>query len=227
VAVLGVDACRAGWAGVCLDGDDVTGLFATDLETLVRQATSGREIECIGVDMPIGLPDSGHREADELARKVVGPQWRSVFMTPVRAALLESTYEGASRMNRKLTGEGISRQAFSLRPRLLEVDRWVTDPRVRVIEIHPELSFRTMANQVLVERKKTWAGMVRRRSLLERTGIRFPQELGDLGTHAAVDDVLDAAAAAWSARRCDRGEADSYPDPPQRFSDGLDCAIRA
>jgi predicted RNase H-like nuclease len=37
---------------------------------------------------------------------------------------------------------------------------------------------------------------------------------------AAIDDVLDAAVAAWSARRFAKGEATSMPDPPEVFIDG-------
>jgi predicted RNase H-like nuclease len=42
---------------------------------------------------------------------------------------------------------------------------------------------------------------------------------------AGVDDVLDAAIAAWTARRVASGQARAVPDPPERFSDGLPCAI--
>jgi predicted RNase H-like nuclease len=40
-----------------------------------------------------------------------------------------------------------------------------------------------------------------------------------------VDDVLDAAAVAWSASRVARGAARRLPAAPERFSDGIDCAI--
>ena len=80
VAVLGVDWCRAGWAGVLLDGDGwVVGVFAVDLAGLAAQAAVVAEVAVIAVDMPIGLPDDGPRQADLLARPVVGPRWRSGF----------------------------------------------------------------------------------------------------------------------------------------------------
>jgi predicted RNase H-like nuclease len=41
---------------------------------------------------------------------------------------------------------------------------------------------------------------------------------------APIDDVLDAAAAAWSANRIAKGEAVSLPDPPES-KDGLQVAI--
>jgi predicted RNase H-like nuclease len=61
--------------------------------------------------------------------------------------------------------------------------------------------------------------------LLAETGIVLPGDLGPAGEEAAVDDVLDAAAAAWTALRVFRGEAQPCPDPPELFSDGLASAI--
>jgi predicted RNase H-like nuclease len=74
----------------------------------------------------------------------------------------------------------------------------------------------------LVWRKKSAGGVVERLELLKRHGIEF----GDLGAAAAapMDDVLDAAACAWSAHRIAAGDAVSLPDPPQQL-DGLDVAI--
>ena len=49
--------------------------------------------------------------------------------------------------------------------------------------------------------------------------------LGNAGT-APLDDVLDAAACAWSAARIGRGDGNavSLPNPPERI-DGLSVAI--
>lgn len=40
-----------------------------------------------------------------------------------------------------------------------------------------------------------------------------------------VDDVLDAAAAAWSAHRIASGRAQSHPEPPQRVGAGRRIAL--
>jgi predicted RNase H-like nuclease len=40
-----------------------------------------------------------------------------------------------------------------------------------------------------------------------------------------ADDVLDAAAAAWSAQRIARGEAKSLPSPPEEDERGREIAI--
>ena len=49
-----------------------------------------------------------------------------------------------------------------------------------------------------------------RLDLLERNGITVPSALGVAGA-AAPDDVLDAAAAAWTAGRIANGAARSLP----------------
>jgi predicted RNase H-like nuclease len=43
---------------------------------------------------------------------------------------------------------------------------------------------------------------------------------------AGADDVLDAAAACWTARRVADGVAEVYPDPPEQL-DGIAACIRA
>jgi predicted RNase H-like nuclease len=202
-------------------------VFAVGLPDLLRQAAVFGKVLAVGIDMPIGLPDAGRREADVLARAAVGPRWQSVFMTPVRAALAEPTFASAVARSRELAGEGISKQAFALRPRLLEVDAWVATSVVPVFEVHPEVSFTVLAGHPPEQPKKTWAGAVQRRGLLAAAGVEVPDDLGEAGRVAAVDDILDAAVAAWSARRWAAGAATSFPDPPERFGDGYICAIWA
>ena len=93
------------------------------------------------------------------------------------------------------------------------------------MEAHPELSFAQLAGAPLAVRKSTWAGAEARRALLAEAGITLAGDLGLPGEQAGVDDVLDAAAAAWTARRVSQGRARCLPDPPEMFSDGLSSAI--
>lgn len=216
--VLGVDACRAGWVGVVLDGGHVGAYVAGTLDEVIESA--GR-VEVVGVDMPIGLPDAGRRQADVLARKAIGPLWASVFMTPARMALEAADHATASARNRSLTGAGVSIQAFSLRRKLFEVDSWVRHASCRVVEVHPQVSFARLAGVPLTVRKRTREGAWLRRALLASAGIVLPEVVSG----AAVDDVLDAGVVAWTARRVCLGEAISLPDPPEVFSDGLPAAI--
>ncbi|HEX2298182.1 MAG TPA: DUF429 domain-containing protein [Pseudonocardiaceae bacterium] len=223
--VLGVDACKTGWVGIALDDDHAVAYVAMTIGELAGQAESDGPVTVVAIDIPIGLPDNGHRQADTLARQAIGPLRSSVFVTPVRAAIEAPDHATASAHNRSLAGAGISIQAFGLKPKLLQVDQWIRHTHHRVVEAHPEVSFAELAGAPLELRKHTWAGAERRLRLLAEAGITLTGDLGDAGTQAAVDDVLDAAACAWTARRVARGEARSRPDPPERFSDGLPCAI--
>lgn len=176
----------------------------------------------IGVDIPIGPPDAGERAADALARARIGPRRSSVFSTPPRAALEADDYQTALDITRDAWGKGISKQAYGLRHRILDVGQ-VARTDSRIFEVHPEVSFREMNGRPLDYSKKTWNGQVLRRRLLRDVGIDIPEEPLEAG-NVPVDDILDAAAAAWSAHRIAMGVAVSLPDPPERFG-GREVAI--
>ncbi len=57
-----------------------------------------------------------------------------------------------------------------------------------------------------------------------RPGIVIPDQLGPAG-QAGADEVLDAAAAAWTAWRVATGIAKGLPEVPEVFSDGLTASI--
>jgi predicted RNase H-like nuclease len=223
--VLGVDACRAGWVAVAWSGDAIRAYVDADIGALAATAAVDGPVHAIGIDIPIGLADSSPRQADLLARKVAGPRWASVFVTPVRSALVIGNYAEASAMNRKLTGAGISRQAYNLRDKILQVEHWLPSAPCTVVEVHPELSFARLAGAPLTDSKSTWAGAVRRQQLLAAAGIEVHGDLGLTGQQVGVDDVLDAAAVAWTAERVARGAARCLPDRPEHFSDGVAAAI--
>jgi predicted RNase H-like nuclease len=228
-----VDGCRAGWIGIALS-QAAAGVppavpprayCAARIGDLVAEASQDGSLAVVGIDIPIGLADAGRRQADLLARRAAGPRWSSVFLTPVRAALREQDYQAAAAVSRRLTGDGISRQAFALREKILQVDQWVPRAGCRVAEVHPEVSFAELAGAHLRTRKSTWDGVVQRRRLLAGAGIVVPDDLGPAGGQAAVDDVLDAAVVAWTASRVASGRARSLPDPAEPLGDGRACAI--
>ena len=163
------------------------------------------DAEVVAIDVPIGLgPD---RVADRLARDALRGAASTVFSTPSREVLEQKFRPGL----------GVSAQAHALGRRILHVTELApTDPRLH--EAHPELSFRTMnGGEPLRYRKKQAGGVFERLALLQREGI----DLSDLGDAARVpiDDVLDAAACAWTAHRIGTGEASSLPDPPDERDD--------
>jgi predicted RNase H-like nuclease len=75
--------------------------------------------------------------------------------------------------------------------------------------------------------KKSWHGMVERRGALARAGIPLDDIDPQVGALVGIDDLLDAAAVAWSARRLLRGHALTLPDPPERDASGRPVAIWA
>jgi predicted RNase H-like nuclease len=210
--VLGVDACKSGWVAVRI-GESVTAHFAEHVADLPT------DVAVIAIDIPIGLPARGRRTADVEARALLGLRRSSVFLTPVRAALAEETHARASAVNRELADEGMSIQAFGLFPKIREVDTWRRTVPYRIVEAHPELSFREMAGTPLADAKKTWAGLEHRRALLAGQGIHLPADLGEAGRKAAPDDILDAAAVAWTAARVAAGTATPLPNPPDEYDD--------
>jgi predicted RNase H-like nuclease len=82
----------------------------------------------------------------------------------------------------------------------------------------------------MLDRKKTWNGMHARRRRLADAGIVLPDELGEIqpAHRVGIDDIIDAAIAAWTARRIARGKARSFPaDATQKDASGRIIAIWA
>jgi predicted RNase H-like nuclease len=207
VRVAGVDGTKGGWVAIVLDD----GRFAAD--HLVRPVEAGFEeladAQVVAVDIPIGF---GPRQADGAARRFLAGAANTVFTTPSRE-LLELPFG---------PGLGVSAQAHALGRRVLHVTRLArSDPRFH--EIHPEVSFRAMnGGRPVRHRKKSAGGVLERLGLLGRHGIELTQLGGSAS--APVDDVLDAAAAAWSAYRIATGTARTLPNPPE-LVDGERVAI--
>ena len=177
----------------------------------------------VGIDMPLGLLESGWREADRAARGLLGPRRSSVFAIPPRAVWTQASYQAASRLCRELTGQGFSIQAWGLRAKLLEAGRYRDSCLHPLYEVHPELAFSAMAGAPLAHSKHTVAGRDLRRELLSRVGIALPADPARL---APVTDVMDAAAVAWSAWRIAAGRAVVLPAQPQHDRHDREIAIR-
>ena len=205
--VAGVDGTKGGWIAIVLDD----GRFARDhiLQPIATDFDELSDVEVIAIDVPIGF---GPRDADAAARAYLRGATSTVFTTPPRS-LLEQPFG---------PGLGLSAQAHALGPRIIHVTELAErDPRLR--EVHPEVSFRAMnGGEPLRHRKKSTGGALERIELLRRFAIELTS-LGD-GASVPLDDVLDAAAAAWSATRISFGTARSLPNPPQRQG-GFDLAI--
>jgi predicted RNase H-like nuclease len=204
-AVVGIDARPRGWVAVRLASGAPEVATAGDLAALIGRFP---DAPAIAIDMPIGLSEKP-RECDLAARRFVGSRRSSVFITPPADVLFAPTYDEANRRSRERYGTGISRQAYALRANVRVVDELAAaDPRL--IEVHPEVSFRALLGEVLVHSKSTWNGQAVRRRALADAGIRLPELLDEAGGVPPAD-VLDAAVAAWSARRFAAGDAEPLP----------------
>jgi predicted RNase H-like nuclease len=198
VRVAGIDGTKGGWVAIVLeDGRFARDVLCRPVETDFRILA---DVVVIGIDVPIGF---GPRRADAAARVFLSGAASTVFPTPPRE-LLEHRFQPGLR---------VSAQSHALGPRILHVTELArTD--ARLYEVHPEVSFRAMNGGLpLRHRKKSAAGAIERLALLRGHGIELDQL--EESAPAPLDDVLDAAAAAWSAQRIAAGTACSLPDPPE------------
>src|SRR5215207_7184286 len=230
--VLGIDWARPRWVAVVLaDGAAARVLADGDLPAL-----GGRfpDAACVGVDMPIGLPEAGERAADAEARRFVGARRSSVFMTPPAAVLSADSYTEANAIAAQRSEKGISQQAWGLRVNIGRVAAVAaTDPRV--IEVHPEVSFAALAGGGMRAAKTTWNGQMDRRAALVRAGVLLPEAPEDPFA-AEVVAVPTRGMERWlSQRMSDRlgaspGRADGvcanvgFPSPRRLVGDAVAIA---
>jgi predicted RNase H-like nuclease len=198
VRVAGIDGTKGGWVAVVLED----GVFARDHLIRSVEATFAElaDARVLAIDIPIGF---GPRRADAAARRFLPGASSTVFTAP-RREVLETPFG---------PGLGVSAQAHALGPRILHITKLApSDPRL--YEVHPEVSFSAMNDErPLGHRKKSVGGVLERVELLRQNGIELTQL--EESAAAPMDDVLDAAAAAWSAHRIGLGTARTLPDPPE------------
>ncbi len=205
-AVLGVDGCPGGWVGALVRGRSVEWLVLPDAAAILAA-----DAAVIAIDIPIGLPEPGldyRRSADLEAREFLRP-WaagNAVFFTPVRQILGLDTYAEANVLSRQLTGKGLAKQTWNITGRIAAVDFALGDPAdARVIEVHPEVSFRLLDERINTS-KATARGAGQRISALA-SWLDITDALADVPAGPGLDDCLDACAAAWSATRWLAGHA--------------------
>lgn len=220
--VLGIDAAgKFGWLAVVLDDDGFVAARLGSLRDLVEWA---EPVDVIGIDIPIGHTADGIRQADVEARRFVGPKRASsVFAAPPKDILDAASYAEGNAVLKGLGRPMVSRQAWALLPKMLEAAELAAEDE-RVYEVHPEVSFCAMNDlEHLPWPKKSWNGLMHRRRLLGEAGIVLPDAVEELGA-ATADDLVDAAAVAWSALRIARRQSKSLPEQPE-VHEGREVAI--
>ena len=213
---VGVDGWKGKWVAIQLqDG----AFFSVQVHHSLDEIAKDREPQVIAVDVPIGLEDRGFRAADAAARQLIGPRRSSVFNSPPAFALDPrwADYGATNAESKRRYGSGISAQGFALLKNIREADD-IAQKDQRFYEVHPEVSFRAMNGETPLKfTKKSWNGQAERIALLGKWGITIPSCLPGTGVgNIPADDLLDAAAAAWTADRIARSEADAVPDSLQR-----------
>jgi predicted RNase H-like nuclease len=224
--ICGADGCRTGWVTVAedLSSGHISWHVRDSLEAI---AQGPPEPQLIALDVPIGLPDIGSRECDLAARTLLGPRASSVFPAPIRCLLAAPSHADACLARERLEGKRLSIQAWAIVPKVREVDTTLRANgalRVRVREVHPEVCFYHMAGgRPMMHPKKKRAGREERRDLLaSHFGRTIDAALADRTLRGcSADDLIDAFAALWTARRITSGQAVTIPVRPPRDSFGL------
>jgi predicted RNase H-like nuclease len=245
--LVGVDGCRDGWLAVFVrtTGDQVR----VRLVSHFSEVTEAPEAPVVvAVDMPIGLPERGGRDAERTVRPLVGKLYRSVFPVPSRRAVYSEIGPFLNQKARRVAHQranavaratsqpprGITIQMFGILPKIREVDgilRGGNKINRCVYEAHPELAFwRLNGERALDEPKKIKGrpnepGLEVRRRLLVAAGLPAAAVEGPPPKGAGRDDLLDALACAVIARRIHSGTAKPFPDPLLRDAHGLPMAI--
>lgn len=217
--IVGADGYREKWLTVSLD---------TSTDEIWAAVRSTAELPALGydvlaIDIPIGLPEAGSREAESLARGFVGPRRSSVFPTPIRPALRCPTHLEACAITHAINGKKVSVQAFALFSKIEQLRNLLEahpDLASKTFEVHPEVSFRAWDGEPMQHYKKSAGGKQKRQALIAR---EFGADVFDrLKRESSVrlpdDDLADAFAALWSAKRILEGRFASIPG--HRILDG-------
>jgi len=238
--LAGIDGCPSGWI-VALARADLSAVRVRLVPRFIDVAAAPEAPAVITIDIPIGLPERagyGGRAAENAVRPLLGARQSSVFSVPSRAAIAAQEYREACRIA-LATSEPprkVSKQLFMLAPKIREVDAALRADAAlsqRVFEVHPELAFwRLNGEQALGEPKKVKGrphepGLALRRQLLIKAGM--PAEIVESSPPkgAGPDDLIDALACVAIAQRIHAGEAQSFPESPERDACGLAMAIWA
>jgi len=202
VPSLGVDGCPAGW--VSIQAGEQFGWNIEIFPTIQDLWNSYSNSNLILIDIPIGLIEHGStpRLNDFAARKYLTAKRSScIFPTPCRKALYASSYDEANKVNKKITGKGLSKQIWNICPKIREMDLFLQKnykAREVFIESGPELCYSALNNhKPLNFYKKTKEGMNERLSII-KSNCKYKSSPLDIGLNKykrkdlSKDDIMDA-----------------------------------
>jgi len=221
-SVAGIDRWRGGWVIAEDCGDELRLSTAAHIDEVTDHLAS---CVAVAIDMPIALAVSGRRAAEGELRALLGSSARSVFTSPTRAGVEALSQAEATVINRQHGGPGISAQAFGLFASIRELRAHLGSPATEHWhETHPESSFAAMNGGVPLAAKRSARGVAERLAHLRNFFPTVDASLLGAPERVPIDDVLDAIAAAWSAKRIAEGTATLFGEPgrdDQGFPHGI------
>ena len=210
-SLAGIDGYAKGWVIAILRDRHIVwrtcGIH--DLESELK------DLDVIGIDIPIHLVKKGWRTCDLEAKTAMGKAGSRVFMTPPKAVLelgFATPKDEVQALSVELTGKGVSRQAMALAERVLAVNALLPDSRL--YEVFPELVFAALDGAVLPSKKTATGAGARMRALdpwLTTLGTSCALLMKQCPKDVPVDDALDAIAALAGALRISNGVARRWP----------------
>lgn len=221
--IAGIDRWRGGWIIAEIESDQLVFWAAAHIAEACERLA---EHAVVAIDMPIALAVTGTRSAESQVRSVLGSSARSVFTSPTRRAVEAETQNQATEWNRSNEGPGISAQSFGLFASIRELRGALHGPGSNHWwETHPETAFALMNDGDPLGSKRSALGVAQRLVHLRPHFPTLEDSMLSAPPKVPVDDVLDAAAALWSARRISSGEATVY-GPAGRDDEGFAMGIR-
>ncbi|MFX1338698.1 MAG: DUF429 domain-containing protein [Promethearchaeota archaeon] len=202
ITCIGIDGCQSGWV-IAYREDPKEWKFEI-FPTIQELWNKFSYTKLIMIDIPIGLKDNGSepRLCDKAARKfLTRNRSSSIFPTPCRASLYADTYIEANQINRKMTGNGLSKQTWNITGKIREVDILLrNDPKASkvFIESHPELCFAALSNNTPMKHYKKKEDGIKERLLVIDSFYKNPKQILNEAIFqlskekVLVDDILDA-----------------------------------
>jgi predicted RNase H-like nuclease len=219
--IAGVDGCKDKWLAVVDLGHG---------HTEVREPCSflelfgDRSLDLVVIDIPIGLPHKGCRQADLQAKQVLKHRHVCVFPAPTRLILDCPSRDEACERCIEVGDKRVNVFQWAIRPKVKNIDlvlRQHENVQERIREGHPEVTFAQMNENRPMLSKKKKAGLEDRIGLLEHYFSDIPRNTPHLV------DVLDAYALLWTARRIRLGTERRFPELPEHDPFGLRMEISA
>lgn len=246
VKFVGVDWAIKGWFAIGFDEAGDYDMAHGSFRSIVDRYSSA---SMILVDIPIGLPQGEYerRDCDREAGDYVRNRRSSVFWTPPRGIVEEarrakaagatpSEYKNVLRRINEARRKGtkFSAQAWNITPMIAEVDDVLRNreesQRGDIREVHPEVCIRALGRGSAIEPKKVKgrinpAGIDQRIRILEEFEPRAREisarACATYARRAAQDDILDALAAAVTARLGYPDNLKTLPAKPSKDEHGL------